>query len=206
MPRFIKAFLLWLGLLLVTGCVSGHRRWTTASCCATPDSTDASSEQSLFEFNADWKTDGGRQIRLSDLQGRPVIVTMFYTSCHLACPVTLARLKEIESALTADVRSKLTFALITLDPAGDTPRVLHAFRKTQQLPATWFLLRGTDEMTRQVAAKLGIVFEKEGYRLVHSNEIVLLDTDGRIISRLSGLHTSLQAFVQSATFAVRPPG
>ena len=135
-----------------------------------------------------------------------VIVTMFYTSCPLACPVTLAKLREIESALKKDVRSELAVVLITMDPAGDTPGVLRAFRKAQRLPLNWSLLRGPSESTHEVATRLGITFEKEGFRLVHSNEIVLVDGKGRIISRLSGLHTSPEALLQAATQSLRPPG
>jgi protein SCO1/2 len=154
------------------------------------------SGQPVYALNSDWETDAGRPAKLAELQGQPQVLAMFYTSCHIACPVTVARMKQIESALPQRFRAKVGFALITFDPVTDTPETLHSYRKAQQLSDRWSLWRGSEAATRELAGRLGVAFERERYRLSHSNQIVLLDAQGRIISRLAGLRAPVDDLVK----------
>jgi cytochrome oxidase Cu insertion factor (SCO1/SenC/PrrC family) len=94
------------------------------------------------------------------------------------------------------------FVLITFDPVGDSPGILRAFRKREQLFNRWTLLRGTEDATQSVASMLGISFEKASYRLAHSNGIVLLDSRGKIIFWLPDLHAPINDLVKAVNSAV----
>jgi len=183
----------------LTGCASTRARQPVAqsACCGFLASPDAPSGKSFYDLDSLWETDTGERTRLAAFQGRPQIVAMFFSSCHVACPVTIEKLKEIESSLPKETRSQVHFLLISFDPTGDTPEVLRSFRKAEQLSQRWTLLRGSDDSTRNVASLLGISFGRENYRLAHSNQILLLDAQGNILFRLEGLHTSVNPLVKA---------
>src|ERR1041385_1098575 len=111
-----RAFLLLGAAVGLTGCVSPEPSTRSETDCCPPTSNGPVSAKSVYEPASLWETDAGKTISLSDLAGRPQVAAMFYSSCHVACPLTLERLKEIESALPAGLRSHVGFVLITFDP------------------------------------------------------------------------------------------
>jgi len=200
-----RLFLLLLPALLsgAAGCMSPDSgRNAGPACCASAGPAREPSGKSIYENASLWETDAGEKIKLADLAGRPQIAAMFYSSCHVACPVTIETLKEIERRLPRDSRSKVGFLLITFDPEADTPAALRSFRKMQRLSARWALLRGAAGGTKSVADELGVSFEKGSYRVVHSSGIVLLDSEGKVISRLEGLHPPVADFVEAVKAAL----
>ena len=196
-----------IGLGGLAGCTSATRGRAAAEtdCCGPLRSAHPASGRPVYALDAVWETDTGRRATLAELQGRPQVVAMFYSSCHIACPVTVERMKQIESALPPRLRAQVGFALITFDPATDTPGTLRAFRKAQQLSDRWTLWRGSDMATREVAGQLGVSFERERYRFSHSNQIVLLSSQGNILCRLAGLRAPLDGLVKAAESAVPEP-
>jgi protein SCO1/2 len=118
---------------------------------------------------------------------------MHYTSCEFACPILLSLLKNIEGALEPAVRDRIGFVAVTFDPEHDTPPVLQAYSaKTALDPARWLLLRGTPEDTLELAVLLGVRYRREPQGgFTHSNLITVLNKQGEIVHRHSGLQQSL---------------
>ena len=58
----------------------------------------------------------GAKLRLSDLKGRVQVVSLFYSSCHITCPLTLISMRQAEAALPAHIRAQTGFVLITFVP------------------------------------------------------------------------------------------
>src|SRR6185436_19425829 len=111
-----------------------------APCCTTSFSNQ-SSRPPLILKDAVWESDAGAKIRFSDLQGHPQVVSLFYSDCHITCPLTLLSMKQVEAALPPEVRSQVGFVLITFIPEFDSARVLHRFRGIENLSNRWTLLR-----------------------------------------------------------------
>ena len=101
----------------------GHR----TPCCTTSP-PNQSSGSALALRDTVWESDAGAKIRFSDLQGHPQVVSLFYSDCHITCPLTLLSMKQVEAALPPEVRSQVGFVLITFIPEFDSARVLHRFR------------------------------------------------------------------------------
>jgi protein SCO1/2 len=64
----------------------------------------------------------GRPFRLSALRGVPVVLFFGYTHCPDTCPATLAKLAQ--AVRSSDAPRDVRVALITVDPARDSPTVL----------------------------------------------------------------------------------
>ena len=143
-------------------------------------------------------------MHLADLSGHPTVVALFYSSCHVACPITVRKLKQIESALPDSLRAKARFLLVTMDPEGDTPRALRAFRRDQQLSGRWTLLRGSLPSTAGLAGLLGVAYHKDAYRLTHSYEVTVLDAAGRIAYQDHRLHHDPGDLVRAMETCLQP--
>ena len=158
--------------------------------------------KSLAALDDTWVTDSGAKVHLADLKGRVQVVSLFYSSCHMNCPLTLVSMRQVEAALPAELRAQTGFVLITFLPENDTARVLHRVRGEQNLSARWTLLRGSDAATHRVADALGVAFRTDSFRLSHSPQIAVLDAEGRIIFRQRELRASSAPLVDAVRSAL----
>lgn len=158
-------------------------------CCRKPLDPSQPTDQSLFQLESTWTSDVGRQIRLGVLRGRPLVVGMFFTRCEYACPILVNELKQLEKALPDGLRDQVDFLLVSFDSERDTPEDLATFRRTQQLGLEhWTLLRGAADDVRELAALLGINFQKDARgQFAHSNTLTVLNAEGEIVRQFTGL-------------------
>lgn len=149
----------------------------------------AVSEESLFQVESVWENQAGDAAPLSQLAGRPQIVAMAYTSCQYACPRLFSDLKAIEATLAQGSGALPGFAVITFDPARDTPEQLRRHAAENQLDlARWTLLRGEPGDILEIANLLGVRYQAlpDG-EFSHSNIITLLSAKGEILAQINGL-------------------
>jgi protein SCO1 len=149
---------------------------------------------SLYQLESKWTSDVGREIRLGVLRGKPQVVVMFFATCEFACPILLYEMKRLETALSEQVRDEVGFVLVTFDSQRDTVAALHAYREKQNLsPKRWTLLRGEPDDVRELAALLGINYQRDARgQFAHSNIITLLNREGEIVHQVNGLNTSVE--------------
>ena len=200
-----EAFYLWRALLALgcvltlSGCIS-RSNGVHAGCtvCLPPEKGQGSGErQPVFDLPSMWETDSGQHLTLAELKGQPVVLAMFYSDCDLSCPITIRKLQAVEQGLSARSLSRVKIVLVTFMPSLDSVRVLARFRKERRLASNWILLHGTESSTRALASRLGITFQKDSGRLVHSNEIDVLDERGHIFFSDSDLHGSPVSIVNA---------
>lgn len=135
---------------------------------------------SIYQLGSLWEDDRGEVFPLASLQGRPVVLSMIYTSCEYVCPVLVEDVKRIEAALMPDERGRVFFVLVSFDPARDTSKALAAYRVKRDLATDrWVLLTGQSDDVLALAAVLGVRFKPDGRGdFVHSNLITVLDAEG----------------------------
>ncbi|HMP76129.1 MAG TPA: SCO family protein [Kiritimatiellia bacterium] len=171
------------------------------SCCASKPAPASEEEalplDSVYQLESTWTNSTGAARPMGDLRGPHRIVVMFYASCTYACPMLVADLKKIEARLPA--KPGVVFTLFSFDDERDTPAALAAFAERQGIGAPgWELLTGPREAAREMAAVLGVRYRKEsGGAIAHSNEISLLDGEGRIVARLKGLNEDPQPILEA---------
>jgi len=182
--------------LLALACFAGPSSPQKLPACCAKDSGSlaetnalALTDESLYQLESRWATDAGQAMQLADLRGKPQLVTMFFASCNYACPILVSDLKRIEQALPAELRSKVGFTLISIDPERDTPEALKKYRGAHHLGQNWTLLNGNSDDVLELAALLGVKFKKEDSgQFAHSNIITLLNAKGEIVMQQIGLN------------------
>lgn len=168
--------------------------------CLALSATPVSAGSSLYPAaKMRWTDETGKEVRLERWKGRPVVLTMAYTSCTYTCPLIVKKLKEIESRLETAGKSA-EFVVASFDPSVDTVERLAQFKAAKGVGEHWHFLRGTDSGVRSLSVLLGINFRKDPKdgSINHGNRILLLDPDGEISVALDGLNGDSSELVQKA--------
>jgi protein SCO1/2 len=111
----------------------------------------------------------------ADFRGSPVLINFGYAACPDVCPTTLRRLHDVLAALSDHT---VTVLFVSLDPERDTVERLTGY--LQAFDPRFVGLRGSPQEVAEVA-RLFRVYQDAGVQggMVHSNEIYLLDDEGR---------------------------
>jgi len=148
-----------------------------------PVMSGALAERSLYRLGATFRTDENQPLRLPELRGHFQVLALIFTRCPSVCPTLVHELQALERAMPADVSDATRFALVSIDPAHDTPEALRAYRTKLGLSQEhWALLRNEPESVRDLSALLGFSYSSgEGMPLAHSKLVTVLNRDGEII-------------------------
>lgn len=137
---------------------------------------------SLYNLEAALIDQSGKTRTLDMHRGAPVLVTMFYGSCPMACPLLIDTIKATERALPEQERKRLRVLMISIDPQHDTPDALARLASARHLDgARWTLARTDARAVRRIAAALNIQYrELPNGGFNHTSVISLLDAQGTI--------------------------
>jgi protein SCO1/2 len=141
---------------------------------------------SIFQLDVPLTDQDGRVFRLPELRGEPRLVSMFYSSCEMVCPMIFETIKLTLAKAGAQPRVKVL--MVSFDPARDSVAVLKKTAAAHGVDERWTLARGDDAATRKIAAVLGVQYRRlASGEFNHSSVILLLDGEGRISARSSVL-------------------
>jgi len=158
---------------------------------------------SVYQLDARLTDQDGHQWPLAARRGRVQLVTMFYTSCTMVCPMIVDTLRLTRKALDEPARERLDVLAVSFDPARDDPAALRRYAGQRQLDAHWTLARAEPQDTRRLAALLGLQYRQlpDG-DFNHSSQLILLDADGRILARTTVIGRLDPAFVDAVRKAL----
>lgn len=194
-----------LGLLVGAAAILAGCKPHSASpsCCSATEVSAAEPSalpgDSVWQLTSDWLDQDGTALRLDRLRGEVVVTAMIFTHCLYACPRLVADLKELERRLASREDSRQPrYLLVSMDHERDDPATLRAFAARHHLdPAHWTLLHGDAPQVREFAAVLGVKFRRApNGDYAHSNQLAVLDRDGRIVHRQHGLQADPTATLQ----------
>lgn len=139
----------------------------------------------------------GHGSHLADRRGRPLVVGMFYTSCHSACPLIVDTLLATERALARGGGPEVDVLLVSFDASRDDPLALKRAAESRRLAAPeWTLARAEPGDVRKLAAALDIRYRTlDDGEINHSSALTLLDREGRIVARTEKIGATDDAFV-----------
>ena len=154
---------------------------------AHADAADAPA--SIYHLQASLTNQAGATHGLDLYRGHPVLITMFYGSCTMTCPLLIDTLQAVERNVPAPQRKNLRVLMITIDPQHDTPQALQKLAQERRIDTSrWTLARTDEKSVRRIAALLDIQYRplpNGGYN--HSSIVTLLSPDGEIAARSSVL-------------------
>ncbi|MBI5461200.1 MAG: SCO family protein [Gammaproteobacteria bacterium] len=151
----------------------------------------------------------GREVRLSALRGRPVVLSLVYTSCYEICSMTTRALARTVRA-AHDVLGDESFVVLTLgfDTPVDTPAAMAAFAVEQGVrEADWYFLGGDSATLAALTRDLGFTYQRSPKGFDHLLQTTVLDADGRVYRQIYGEVVEVSWLVEplkQLVFGVRP--
>jgi protein SCO1 len=156
------------------------------------------SERSVYQLDSSWVEDNGHALRLSALEGDVQLLALIYTTCTGVCPITVKAMQMFSRNIPGDIKSRIRFLLVTVDPEQDTLAALREYRREMKLDRRWKLLRGSPEDVRELAAVLGFNYEQiESGQFAHSNLVTVLDRRGEIMHQQTDFAGNTAAVVEA---------
>jgi len=133
-------------------------------------------------------TADGRTLGLDELRGKPLVISMIYTSCHQICPMTtqhLARVVDKARATLGD--DSFDVALVGFDTAVDDPAAMRYFAARQGIAERgWQLLSGDADTIAALSRDLGFRFFASSNGFDHLIQASIIDADGRVYRQVYG--------------------
>lgn len=123
----------------------------------------------------------GQPYRLSEQQGKLVLIFFGYTHCPDVCPVTLSEYRQIKRMLGEQAKN-VQFVYITVDPQRDTPERIGQY--LQNFDPEFVGLSGSAEALAAVWKAYGVYQQPKesnsagGYLVDHSSRTYLIDAQG----------------------------
>lgn len=140
----------------------------------------------------------GQPLPLASFRGKPLVISLVYTSCASVCPPTTQHVRE--SVVRARrVLGKDAFAVLTLgfDARNDTPARLAAFAKVQGIETEgWHLASGDTATIDTVLGELGFSYAAAAGGFEHITQTTILDAEGRVYRHVYGETFPEQVFIE----------
>lgn len=140
----------------------------------------------------------GRVVNSARFKGKQVMLNFIYSRCPVAnmCPLSTAKMVETQKLARAAGVPDVEFVSITLDPAYDTPGVLHDYAAERHIDtANFSFLTGPEKAIQDLLTQFGVIAEFSGGVLNHTLATLLIDEHGVITWRADGSEWQPKDFV-----------
>jgi len=134
------------------------------------------------------KTDNS-VVTLEQYRGKPLIISMIYTSCHHVCPSTTQFLNEVvkkaRKALDSD-----SFQVISVgfDTENDNPERMAQFRdRTAVSDEGWDFLSGDATAMASLTEQLGFIYYDSPKGFDHLVQVTIVDQEGAVYRQVYGM-------------------
>ena len=141
----------------------------------------------------------GQPFALSKLRGKPLVVSMIYTSCHHICPTITRNLQsKIEVAQQALGEGAFNVVTVGFDWRVDTPDRMREFESrlgADDVP-NWHFLATEVGVVDALSDNLGFLFYPSAKGFDHLAQATVVDADGRIYRQVYGVDVETTAIVE----------
>lgn len=124
----------------------------------------------------------GHPVSLTNLRGRPVVLTFLRAHCRETCPLIAEELRLSVSELGAAGKS-VALLVVSTDPEGDTRAAVQSFSRAHSLLHRWQYLTGTRQQLAAIWHAYYIYAPPAGANEAladgHTTATYLIDRDGR---------------------------
>ena len=140
----------------------------------------------------------GREITLGSLRGRPVVISLIYTSCYHICPTVTANLAKVVR-VARDALGDESFSVLTIgfDTENDTPDRMRIFAGQRGIDIDgWHFLSASAETIRDLSAAVGFSYFSSPKGFDHMIQATVLDGDGKVYRQVYGMDPEPPALVE----------
>ncbi len=131
----------------------------------------------------------GRRVRLSEYRGKPLVISLIYTSCYHICPTTTQHLaKVVRTARAALGPESFNVLSIGFDTPKDTPAAMRQFSLDQGIDTSgWLFLSADATAMEDLAKELGFISYRAPHGFDHLIQATVIDAQGKIYRQIYGM-------------------
>jgi protein SCO1/2 len=127
----------------------------------------------------------GAPFTQANMAGHPWLADFIFTHCSSSCPKLTARMREVDSKLSAKARAEVRFVSFSVDPENDTPAALDAYARENKADETrWSFVTGPTELVQKTVVNgFKMTAQRTGageQDILHGNWFVMGDGAGNI--------------------------
>ncbi len=122
----------------------------------------------------------GKSVTLESLRGKPWVADFIFTHCAGPCPTMTTKMAVLVKSMPS---SDVQWVSISVDPERDTPEVLKKYATQFGADESrWKFLTGDVKEIHDLSRSmlLAVAPATDGSPIIHSNQFVLVDADGKI--------------------------
>lgn len=130
----------------------------------------------------------GEPVSLEDFRGKPLVLSMVYTSCYQICPMTTRHLsKVVEKARDALGEDSFAVVVIGFDTRVDTPDAMQYFANKQGVSdKNWNLLSIAKEDLAALSEDIGFLYYPSASGFDHLIQATVIDAEGKVYRQVYG--------------------
>jgi protein SCO1/2 len=130
----------------------------------------------------------GERLSFEQLRGRPVVLSLVYTSCYHVCSGLTLHFKDTVDVAQATLGSK-SFSVVTVgfDTPNDTPERMRQFARERRADREgWYFASGDAAAIERLVATVGFTYFRSPKGYDHIVQTTIVDTEGRIALQVYG--------------------
>jgi protein SCO1/2 len=130
----------------------------------------------------------GKQVRLAEYRGKPLVVSFVYTGCFSVCPTTTARVaKAIGEARKTLGTGSFRVATIGFNLPFDSPEAMRDFARRYGIDdPSWEFLSPYEQQLPQMLADFGFEYVRTAGGFDHITQLTIVDGDGKVYRQVYG--------------------
>jgi protein SCO1/2 len=133
-------------------------------------------------------TADGERLAIEDLRGRPLVLSLVYTSCYYVCSgITLQLRKSV--GIARDALGPGSFNVLTLgfDAVNDTPTRMGQYARERGVDVPGWTFASADAPTiERLVQVVGFTYLPSSKGYDHITQTTIVDARGRIVSQVYG--------------------
>lgn len=130
----------------------------------------------------------GLPVTLQDFGGKPLVLSMIYTSCYQICPMTTRQLSTVvEKARKALGDDSFSVAVVGFDTRVDNPAAMQYFANKQGISDKGWNLLSIDEVGVDALSKdIGFLYFPSSNGFDHLIQATIIDAEGKLYRQVYG--------------------
>jgi protein SCO1/2 len=150
----------------------------------------ATSQAALGHKLGDYRfvDDGGETVLLEQFRGRPLVISLIYTSCSHTCPILTSHLAQIVK-IAREALGAHSFAVLTIgfDTPADTPERMRAFARERGIDIRgWHFVSADAPTVAALTRDLGFLYYHSAGGYDHLTQTTVIDAQGRVYRQVYG--------------------
>ncbi len=140
----------------------------------------------------------GEPVQLAGFRGRPLLISLVFTSCYHVCPAITRHLANAAEA-AREALGEDSFQLLTVgfDTPNDTPEAMRVFAQEQKIDdPNWAFVSADANTISHLITAVGFDYFPSPRGFDHINQVTIVDREGVVYRQVYGGAFELPALVE----------